>query len=125
VSGTSRARLAAEDGLDLRIRVRAHQRLVLALIAFAQPHEVARIDQHPQHAVARLPRASAADAGGWVARLLAATGLGEGQRMRVGVQQFLRVTDRITVDVSFGHTAAATVERKLRSVVGAIPGAKS
>jgi hypothetical protein len=63
--------------------------------------------------------------GDWIARLLDAAGFGGGQRMRIGVRQFLRITDRITVDVSFGDTAAATVERKLRSVVRPIPGARA
>jgi hypothetical protein len=62
--------------------------------------------------------------GRWVARLLRAAGLADGQPLRVHVRQFQGVADHIRVDLSFGHTAAASVEQKLRAVVRAIPGAK-
>jgi hypothetical protein len=85
------------------------------------PPRVVAIEIGPEALAARVGRRC----GRWVARLMDAAGLGEGRRMRIGVHVFLRVTDRITVDLSFGHTDAATVEQKLRSIVRAIPGAKS
>jgi hypothetical protein len=85
------------------------------------PPRVVAIEVGPVALAARLGRRW----GQWIARLMEAAGLAGGQRMRVSVHQFLRVTDRITVDVSFGHTPAAAVEQKLRSIVRAIPGATS
>ena len=85
------------------------------------PPRVIAIEIGPGALAARVGRRF----GDWIAWLLDAIGFGEGQRMRIGVRQFLRVTDRITVDVSFRDTAAATVERKLQAVVRSIPGARS
>jgi len=59
-----------------------------------------------------------------VAGLLHALGVDEGQPVRIHVTQILAVTERVKVDVAFGETAAANVERTARRVVSALPGAR-
>jgi hypothetical protein len=58
-----------------------------------------------------------------VAGLLHALGVDEGQPMRIHVSQILDATDKVKVDLAFGETAAANLERKLRGLVGQLPGA--
>jgi sporulation protein YlmC with PRC-barrel domain len=62
--------------------------------------------------------------GRWVMGLLHGLGVEQGQPLRVPVGQILAVTDTVKVDLAFGETAAATVERKLRRLVTRIPGAR-
>ena len=61
--------------------------------------------------------------GRWVAGLLHACGVDEGQPLRIHVSQMLHVTDEVKVDLAFGETAAANVERKARRFISALPGA--
>lgn len=58
-----------------------------------------------------------------VMALLLACGVSEGQPLRIDVHQILDATDRVTVDLAFGETPAANVERMLRRFVAALPGA--
>jgi sporulation protein YlmC with PRC-barrel domain len=62
--------------------------------------------------------------GRWVTGLLHAFGVAEGQPLRIHVHQILDVKERVKVDLAFGETPAANVERKLRGFVAAVPGAK-
>ena len=55
--------------------------------------------------------------------LLHALGVSDGQPVRIHVNRILDITDKVKVDLAFGETAAANVERKLRGLVGALPGA--
>jgi len=61
--------------------------------------------------------------GRWAAALLHAFGVDEGQPLRIHVSQILGVTDTVKVDLAFGETSAANVERTLRRIVAAVPGA--
>lgn len=58
-----------------------------------------------------------------VTGLLHACGVSDGQPVRIHVTQILGVMDRVTVDLAFGETAAANVERALRRLVAGLPGA--
>jgi sporulation protein YlmC with PRC-barrel domain len=58
-----------------------------------------------------------------VAGVLHAFGVSEGQPMRIHVNQILDVAERVKVDLAFGETPAANVERNLRRIVAALPGA--
>ncbi len=59
-----------------------------------------------------------------VTGVLHAFGVDEGQPLRIHVHQILDVKEAVKVDLAFGETPAASVERKLRGFVAAIPGAK-
>jgi len=61
--------------------------------------------------------------GRWAAALLHAFGVDGGQPLRIHVSQILGVTDTVKVDLAFGETSAANVERTLRRIVAAVPGA--
>ena len=61
--------------------------------------------------------------GRWVTGLLYGLGIADGQPLRVHVGQILGVTDTVKVDLAFGETAAASMERTLREHVKRIPGA--
>jgi len=61
--------------------------------------------------------------GRWAEGLLHACGVDEGQPLRIHVSQILGVTDTVKVDLAFGETSAANVERTLRRLVAAVPGA--
>jgi len=61
--------------------------------------------------------------GRWAAGLLHAFGVDDGQPLRIHVSQILGVTDTVKVDLAFGETSAANVERTLRRIVAAVPGA--
>ena len=61
--------------------------------------------------------------GRWTAAFLHAFAVDNGQPLRIHVSQMLGVTDKLKVDLAFGETPAANVERKLRRVVAALPGA--
>jgi hypothetical protein len=61
--------------------------------------------------------------GRWAAALLHAFGVDEGQPLRIHVSQILGVTEPVKVDLAFGQTAAANVERKMRRLISALPGA--
>jgi hypothetical protein len=61
--------------------------------------------------------------GRWTAAFLHAFGVDEGQPLRIHVSQFLGVTADVKVDLAFGQTPAANVERELRRFVSALPGA--
>ena len=61
--------------------------------------------------------------GRWAAGLLHAFGVDEGQPLRIHVSQILGVTDAVKVDLAFGETPAANVERTLRRFISALPGA--
>jgi hypothetical protein len=58
-----------------------------------------------------------------MAGLLRALGVAEGQPLRIPVALILGVGERVKVDLAFGETAAASVERLLRGLVRRIPGA--
>ena len=56
-----------------------------------------------------------------VAGLLQAFGVDEGQPLRIHVSRILDIAEKVKVDLAFGETAAANVERKLRHWIGAFP----
>jgi hypothetical protein len=60
--------------------------------------------------------------GRWVAALEHAFGVDAGRPLRVLFRDVLGVHDHVKVDLVFGETAAATVERRLRRWVSSIPG---
>jgi hypothetical protein len=61
--------------------------------------------------------------GRWVTGLLHGLAVDAGQPLRAHVSQILGVTDSVKLDLAFGETSAANVERKLRRFVSTIPGA--
>lgn len=61
--------------------------------------------------------------GRWVAALELAFGVAEGRPLRIPFADILRIADHVKVDRAFGETSGATVERKLRAIIGRIPGA--
>jgi hypothetical protein len=60
--------------------------------------------------------------GRWMAALEIALDVGAGRPLRIPFAAVITIHDHIKVDLAFGETAAATVEQRLRAVVGAIPG---
>jgi hypothetical protein len=62
--------------------------------------------------------------GAWIRGLLYGLGIEQGQPLRVHVSQILGVTDRVKVDLAFGETPVAGLERKLRTLVKRIPGTR-
>jgi sporulation protein YlmC with PRC-barrel domain len=62
--------------------------------------------------------------GRWVMGLLHGLGVADGQPVRIHVSQILAVTDAVKVDVAFGDTPAANLERSLRGLIRRIPGAR-
>jgi sporulation protein YlmC with PRC-barrel domain len=61
--------------------------------------------------------------GRWTEGLEHALGVDQGQPLRIHVHQILGVTSHVKVDLAFGETPAANVERKLRALLGRLPGA--
>lgn len=59
--------------------------------------------------------------GRWVAALEHGLGIDEGRPVRIPFSAILNIEDHVTVDLAFGETAAATVERRLRRWVAALP----
>ena len=59
--------------------------------------------------------------GRWVAALEQALGIAEGRPLRIPFADFT-IRDAVRADRAFGETAAATVERRLRAIISAIPG---
>jgi len=57
--------------------------------------------------------------GRWVAALELAFGIGEGRPTRIAVTQIIDITDHVKVDVAIGETSAGSLERRLRSWLGA------
>jgi hypothetical protein len=57
-----------------------------------------------------------------VAALEYAFGVDEGRPLRIAFGDVLDLQPHVKVDLAFGDTAAATVEKKLRHWVSAIPG---
>jgi hypothetical protein len=93
-------------------------RIVVERRAGAPPRVVA-IEVGPSALGARLSRAI----GRWTMGILHGLGVAEGQPLRVEVSQILGVTEKVKVDLAFGKTAAANVERMLHGIVSRIPGA--
>lgn len=60
--------------------------------------------------------------GRWMAALELALGIAAGRPLRIPFADVISIHDHVKVDLAFGETSAATVEQRLRSVVGAIPG---
>jgi hypothetical protein len=61
--------------------------------------------------------------GGWITGLVHGFGIEQGQPLRIDVSQILGITETVKVDMAFGETPAANLERKLRRLVKQIPGA--
>jgi len=59
--------------------------------------------------------------GRWVEALEHAFGVDAGRPVRIPFREVLGIADHVKVDVAFGDTAAATIELRLRRLVGAIP----
>ncbi len=59
--------------------------------------------------------------GRWVAALEHGFGVNEGRPLRIPFSAILDIEDRVTVDLAFGETAAATVERRLRRWIASLP----
>ncbi len=59
--------------------------------------------------------------GRWVAALEHGFGIDEGRPFRIPFSAILDIEDRVRVDLAFGETAAATVERRLRRWVASLP----
>jgi sporulation protein YlmC with PRC-barrel domain len=82
------------------------------------PPRVAAIEVGPAVLAERLGRAL----GRWVAGLEHAFAVDEGRPVRIPFRDVLDISDQVKVDLAFGDTAAATVEQRLRRLVGSIPG---
>jgi sporulation protein YlmC with PRC-barrel domain len=61
--------------------------------------------------------------GRWVAALEHGFGVDAGRPMRIPFADVLEITSQVKVDRAFGETPASTIERRLRSWIGSIPGA--
>ena len=59
--------------------------------------------------------------GRWVAALEHGFGVDEGRPVRIPFSAILDIQDDVKVDLVFGETAAATVERRLRRWIGSLP----
>jgi sporulation protein YlmC with PRC-barrel domain len=59
--------------------------------------------------------------GRWVAALEHGFGVDEGRPVRIPFSAILDIQDDVRVDLVFGETGAATVERRLRRWVGSLP----
>ncbi len=59
--------------------------------------------------------------GRWIAGLELALGIGEGRPLRIPFRNVLGVDDHVKVDLAFGETSAATLEKRLRRWVAALP----
>ena len=64
-----------------------------------------------------------ASVGRWIAGFLHGWNVDHGQPLRIDVHQILDATDHVKVELAFGETPAANVERRLRRFISAIPGA--
>ena len=93
-------------------------RIVLVVDHRAQPR-VEAVEVGASALGHRLGRRS----GRCVAGLLHAFGVDEGQPLRIHVSQMLGMTDKLKVDLAFGETPAASIERSLRRFISALPGA--
>lgn len=60
--------------------------------------------------------------GAWMAGLERALGLDAGRPLRIPFEAILEIRDHVRVDVAANETPAATLERRLRNVFGALPG---
>ena len=83
------------------------------------PPRVVAIEIGPSAFAERLGRTF----GRWMTALLHGFGVDEGQPLRVPVGQILGITETLKVDLAFGETAAAVIERRLAGLVNRIPGA--
>ena len=61
--------------------------------------------------------------GRWAAGLERALGVDAGRPIRIPFDDVLSVAEHVRVDLAAGETAAVAVERRLRRVIGSIPGA--
>lgn len=61
--------------------------------------------------------------GRWVEALEHALNIDVGRPLRIPLDAVLDITEQVKVDLAFGETAAATVEKRLRAIASAIPGA--
>jgi hypothetical protein len=93
-------------------------RIVLEVVRGSAPR-VAAIEVGASALGQRLGRSC----GRWCAAFLHAFGVDDRQPLRIHVSHILRVTETVTVDLAFGETPAANVERKMRRFVSALPGA--
>lgn len=94
-------------------------RVVLELSGKAAPRVVA-IEIGASALGARLGDA----VGRWVAGWLHGLNADQGQPLRIPLNAILSMADKVTVDFAFGETPAANIERKLRRVIGALPGGR-
>jgi sporulation protein YlmC with PRC-barrel domain len=94
-------------------------RVVLELRPGSRPRVVA-IDVGAPVLAERLNRAF----GRWVAGMLHTLIADAGQPLRIPVGDILSIKAKVAVDLPFGETAAAVVERTLRSWITRLPGAK-
>ena len=62
--------------------------------------------------------------GRWVEALEHAFGVGEGRPVRIPYSKVLSTEPDVKVDLSWGETAAGSIEHALRKWVGRLPGAK-
>lgn len=83
------------------------------------PPRVVAIEIGPSALAERLGRSL----GRWIRALLHGLAVDSGQPLRLQIGEILDLTDKVKVDVAFGETPAANVERKLRGFVGRLPGA--
>lgn len=60
--------------------------------------------------------------GRWVEAIERACRVDQGRPVRISLEQVLDLGDHIKVDVAFGETGAANVERRLKRWMSSIPG---
>ena len=98
-------------------------------------HVMGRVDrlvlESREHSAPRVvafqigPEALAARVVPWFGRLVAGLErvfmVDEGRPVRIALADVLSIEDDVKVDMAFGETATATVERALRRWVGALP----
>jgi sporulation protein YlmC with PRC-barrel domain len=91
-------------------------RIVLAVGA-AEPPGVLAIELGPAVLASRVRPIL----GRWVRALEYAFGVNRGRPVRIPFAAVLQIHEAVKIDVAFGETACATIERALRRWVAAIP----
>jgi hypothetical protein len=62
--------------------------------------------------------------GRWMAGLEHALGIDEGRPLRIPFADILEVADHVKVELTAGETPATTLEKRLKTIVSAIPGGR-
>jgi hypothetical protein len=111
------------DLLDKRVSDRNHREMgrvdrVILAVPHGAPPRVVAFGVGPAVLASRLQPVL----GRWVAALERACGVETGRPLRIDMRDVINIHDHVNVDMAFGETAAATIERRLRRLVALISG---